>query len=364
MNILLVEPDYYTKYPPLGLMKLASYHRSLSNQVKMVRGTNSNPNFNPDRIVITSLFTYAWKPVHDAIKYYHGLFPDVEIEVGGIYASIMPDNIRSKFSFVEIHEGLHEEAEHYPPSYDILAEVEKWKDWDSSIIFTSRGCIRSCPFCIVPEIEGKIRPIPTNVWNYIYPRHKKIVLWDNNFLASPEWKIAIKALQETGLKIDFNQGLDARLIDEEKARMLADLKMPILRMAYDWTGEKKDITKAVNLLEKYGVKRRNIIFYTLYNFYDSTKSNGDTPNEFLAKLKDIQKLGCVSYPMRFEPPTSLKKNEFISPLWTKEQLEATAKARRIIGYGGAFPPYKGLIDKFENAKDFNDAFSLRHRKAI
>ncbi len=359
MKILLVEPDYYTKYPPLGLMKLASYHRSLGNQVKLVRGIASDLNFNPDRIAITSLFTYAWQPVHKAIEHYHSLFPDSKIEVGGIYASIKPDNIKSSYPFVDVHVGLHEEAECYPPAYDILADVEKWKDWDSSIIFTSRGCIRSCPFCIVPEIEGKIRSVAPDVQNYIYSGHKKVVLWDNNFLASPEWKKAIKNLQETGLRIDFNQGLDARLIDEEKARMLADLKMPMLRMAYDLTGEKKAVTNAVNLLEEYGVKRRNILFYTLYNFYDYTQSYGDTPDTFLARVKDILELGCVSYPMRFEPLHSLKKNQYVSPLWTAKQLEAIAKARRVIGFGGAFPPYEGLITKFKTAKDFNDAFSLR-----
>ncbi|HEY9246215.1 MAG TPA: hypothetical protein VIO11_05140 [Candidatus Methanoperedens sp.] len=358
MKILLVEPDYYTKYPPLGLMKLASYHRSRGNQVKLIRGINSDINLNPDRIEITSLFTYAWSPVHNVIEFYHNLFPDAKIEVGGIYASIMPERIRSFYPFVNVHVGLYEAAEHYSPAYDILIDIEKWKDWNSSIIFTSRGCIRNCPFCIVPKMEGKIRSVAPDVQNYIYPEHKTVTLWDNNFLASPDWKEVIKNLQETGLKIDFNQGLDARLIDEEKARMLADLRMPILRMAYDGIGGKKDITKAVNLLEDYGLKRRNILFYTLYNFYDSTKSNGDTPDVFLAKLKDIQKLGCVSYPMRFEPLTSLKKNQYISPLWTTEHLEAIAKARRVIGYGGAFPPYEGLIKKFENAKDFTDAFGL------
>lgn len=343
-------------------MKLASYHRSRGNQVKLVRGINSDLNFNPDRIEITSLFTYAWSPVHNAIELYQNLYPDAKIDVGGIYASIMSDRIRSFYPFVNVHVGLYEAAERYSPAYNILIDIEKWKDWNSSIIFTSRGCIRNCPFCIVPKIEGKIRSIAPDIQNYIYPEHKNVTLWDNNFLASPDWKEVIKNLQDTGLKIDFNQGLDARLIDEEKAIMLADLRMPILRMAYDWIGEKKDITKAVDLLAEYGVKRRNILFYTLYNFYDSTQSNGDTPDAFLAKLKDIQKLGCVSYPMRFEPLTSLKKNYYISPLWTSEHLEAIAKARRVIGYGGALPPYKGLIDKFENAKDFNDAFSLRPEK--
>ncbi|MCL7412626.1 MAG: hypothetical protein M8353_03290 [ANME-2 cluster archaeon] len=358
MKILLVEPDYYTRYPPLGLMKLASYHRSHGNQVKLVRGTNNNLHFKPDEIVITSLFTYAWKPVHEAIEYYHSLFPEAMINVGGIYASILPDNIKSSYPFVNVYVGLHDEAERYSPAYDILTDVEKWKDWDSIIVFTSRGCIRSCPFCIVPEMEGAIRSIPSDVWNFIYPGHKKIILWDNNFLASPDWKEAINNLQETGLKIDFNQGLDARLIDEEKASMLANLRMPMLRMAYDLVGEKKAVINAVNLLEKYGIKRRNILFYTLYNFYDDTQSFGDTPYTFLARVKDILELGCVSYPMRFEPLDSLKKNQFVSPLWTAKQLESIAKARRVIGYGGAFPPYEGLIKKFKNAKDFTDAFSL------
>lgn len=359
MKILLVEPDYYTKYPPLGLMKLVSYHRSKGDQVKLVRGLKTDLNFNPDKVKITSLFTYAWLPVHNTIEFYHGLFPDAKIEVGGIYASIMPDRIKDSYPFVNVHVGLYEEAELYSPAYDILLDVEKWKDWDSSIIFTSRGCIRNCPFCIVPKIEGKIRSVASDVQNYIYSDHKRVILWDNNFLASPDWKITIENLLETGLKIDFNQGLDARLMDEEKAGFLASLRMPMLRMAYDWIGEKKTIANAVDLLEEAGVKRRNILFYTLYNFYDPIQSHGDSAEMFLEKLKDIQKLGCVSYPMRFEPLNSLKKNQYISPMWTTEQLEAVSKARRVIGYGGAFPPYEGLIKKFEAAKDFNEAFRLR-----
>ena len=61
--------------------------------------------------------------------------------------------------------------------------------------------------------------------------------------------------------------------------------------------------------------------------------------------------------MRFEPLTSLDKNKFVSPLWTSNQLEMIAKARRVIGFG-AFPPYEGLIKKFINANNFEDAFSL------
>jgi hypothetical protein len=359
MKVLLVEPDYYTRFPPLGLMKLASYHRSRGNEVKLVSGTEENSNFHPDRIEITSLFTYAWKPVHSAIDFYHKRYPNAKIRVGGIYASLMPRHIKASFSFVSTHFGLFEEAERYLPAYDILLDTEKWKDWDSSILFTSRGCIRSCPFCAVPRLEGKIRSVVDDVEKYIFDGHKKVIIWDNNFLASPNWKKVIKKLKEMGMKIDFNQGLDARLINEENAKILSGIRSPMIRMAYDNIGDKKVITKAVNLLFSNGVRRRNIMFYVLYNFYNNSRSEGDTPYMFFERIKYIAELGCVSYPMRFEPLTSLEKNQFISPLWTTVELEMIARARRVIGYGGAFPPYKGLVKKFHNSKNFYETFKLR-----
>lgn len=363
MNVLLVEPDYYSKYPPLGLMKLASYHRSRGDKIKLIRGIDKNLNFNPDKILITSLFTYAWRPVHKAIESYHQQFPDARLEVGGIYASMMPGRLRSSFQFAEVHVGLHDAAEGYMPAYDILEDTDKWKKWDASILFTSRGCIRKCPFCIVPKIEGKIRSNIIDIPNYIYPGHKRIILWDNNFLASPTWKDALIDLKEIGLKVDFNQGLDARLINEENATLLSELKSPIYRLAYDFIEEKNNLMKAVDLLAENGIKRRRILIYSLYNFYGDAPSYNDTPESFLQKIKDILELGCVAYPMRFEPNDSLKKNQYVSRLWTAEQLEAVADARRVIGYGGAFPPYEGLIKKLKNAGGFDEAFSLYPAKS-
>ncbi len=249
------------------------------------------------------------------------------------------------------------------PAYDILLNVKKWENWDASIIFSSRGCIRKCPFCVVPKLEGMIRPCITDIQNYVYPGHKRIIFWDNNFFASPNWKKVLQDLNDLGIKVDFNQGLDARLIDDEKARMLADLKIPMLRMAYDYVGDKNSIMDSVELLSDYGVRRRNIFIYTLYNFYDSVnRLYNDTPEIFLMKIRTILQLGCVAYPMRFEPNSSLKKNQFISPNWTKEQLEMIADARRVIGFGGAFPPYEGLVKKINNSMGFHDAFGLRPLK--
>jgi len=118
VNRLLVEPDYYTKYPPLGLLKLASFHRSRGDQIFYVRGIKNEIDEKIRRIEITSLFTFAWKPVHEAIEFYHKMFPEAEITVGGIYATLMPDHIQKAFPFVKVFKGLHQKAEEYLPAYE------------------------------------------------------------------------------------------------------------------------------------------------------------------------------------------------------------------------------------------------------
>ena len=62
--------------------------------------------------------------------------------------------------------------------------------------------------------------------------------------------------------------------------------------------------------------------------------------------------------MRYQPPNTLKKDSYVAPQWTHEQLEMVATARRVIGFGGAFPPYEGIVKKFNKAKSFNEAFEL------
>jgi len=364
MKVLLVEPEYYTQYPPLGLLKLASYYRSRADSIKIVRGNNKIHDYIPDKIEITSLFTYAWKKVHDSIKFYHNLFPDAKIRVGGIYASLLPQRIKSAFPYVEVIQGLFHPADAYLPSYDMLEEVEKWKNWNKSILFTSRGCIRKCPFCMVPIIEGNIKPVIKNVSDYIYPTHKELIIWDNNFLASPIWKEMVHQIKDIDIKVDFNQGLDARLVNETVASEIADMKIKMIRLAYDTPSEKAPLTKTVELLNEYGINKRKILVYALYNFYHENNKIGDTPDELLERIKYISNLGCVSYPMRYEPLYSLEKNKYMSPLWKKEELEMVAKARRVIGFGGAFPPYKGLINKLTNADNFYEAFSLRDKNNV
>jgi len=344
MHVLLVEPRYYTQHPPLGLLKLAAYHRQLGDTVELVRngwGFVCKP---PHLIYVTSLFTYAWKPVHEAVRFYRVAFPKVPIILGGIYATLMPEHAELSGAD-EVRTGLVEEVEDLLPDYSLVPECK------ASVLFASRGCIRRCPFCAVPMMEPVLKA-RTSIASLICPGHGKVILWDNNFLGTPYWRDVVGELKELNLRLDFNQGLDARLITEEVARHLRGLRIYPIRMAYDVPQERRAVARAIGTLELVGFHKRDMIVYTLYNFRES-------PDEFLDRLRDLLEWGVVAYPMRFEPLDSLEKNKHIGPRWSAERLDMVARARRVIGYGGAFPPYEGLKRKFLDARSFEEAFGLR-----
>lgn len=343
MKILLVEPDYYTRYPPVGLLKLATYHKNKGDSVELVRGcvkTKHRPNI----IYVTSLFTWTWEPVWQAVKYYKNKFPKAKVYLGGIYASLMPKH--AKLSGADrIHVGILKKAENLIPAYDLIPE------WDGSIISTSKGCDRGCPFCAVQRIEGKINSCKNSIKKLIYPKHTRIVLWDNNFLQNPHWKNIMNELIESKKLIDFNQGVDARLINEDFVEKLSKMKLFCIRIAYDSKEVGESVKEVIKLIKSHGIRGRNIGVYVLYNFLDS-------PDDFFERVRNILKWGAVVFPMRFQPLDTLKRNEHIGPKWDKEKLETVAKFKRIYGFGGVFPPYKWLVNRFSRRSSFDSAFQL------
>lgn len=358
MHILLVEPDYYTQFPPLGLLKISSYHKSKGDTTELVRGCKLILK-EPDRIYITSLFTWAWKAVWEAVKYYKKIFPRAEVWLGGLYASLLPDHA-SQSGADYIYKGIFKEAEDLRPDYETLESSERWKNWDGSILFSSRGCNNRCPFCAVWRLEGALNSAKKSIKHLIYPKHTRIIFWDNNFLQSPYWRDICDELEEINKFVDFNQGLDARLITDEVAERLSKLKLNSgrgikIRLGYDNKRMGKFIEKAVERLKSNGIRGREIMVYILFNYEDD-------PEDFFERVKHSLNLGIVAYPMRYEPLDTLEKNTYISSKWTAEEIEMVQKARRVIGYGGAFPPYKALIEKFNNAHNFHEAFKLRPLK--
>ena len=349
-NILLVEPKYYSKYPPLGLLKLSSYHKRFGHNTELVKGATDNISNEPDIIYITSLFTWAWKPVWEAVEFYLKNFPDSELWLGGLYASLMPAH--AALSGVDpnhIFRGIFSEAEDLLPDYTLVPEWNK--RISGSIVFSSRGCIRSCPYCAVPLIEKSMNSVKHSIRHLIWPDHRKVIFFDNNFLASQTWRKILDEVEELNLGVDFNQGLDARLITEEVANRISRLKIDrFIRLSYDYIQMKPFVRKAIKLLKSQGISGRNILVYTLYNFTDD-------PDDFYARISDILKWGAVCYPQRYEPNQALYKNQHISPKWDAIRLNAVQRARRVIGSNGAFLPHEGMLTlKIQRFFTFDEAF--------
>lgn len=349
-HVLLVEPNYYSQYPPIGLLKLSSYHKMLGDTTELVHGITANVSRTPDITYVTSLFTWSWKPVWEAIQYYSKLFPRSKLWLGGLYASLMPEHAAlSGIDPKHIFRGIFCKAEDLLPDYDL---VPRWnKEVRASIIFSSRGCLRSCTFCAVPRIEGKMNSEKKSIKHLIWPRHKRVIFFDNNFLASSGWESVLDEIEELKLGVDFNQGLDARLVSDKVAKRIAQLRIdPFVRLSYDYQSMEPSVKKAISLLRSYGIDGRNILVYALYNFTDS-------PQDLFERIKKTLSLGAVSYPMRYQPTNTLTKNTYIAQKWDEIRLNAVQRARRVIGSGGAFPPYEGMLKvKVEKCSTFDEAF--------
>jgi pyruvate-formate lyase-activating enzyme len=128
----------------------------------------------------------------------------------------------------QVHVGAFEEAEGLMPAYDLVPE------WDGSIVFSSRGCDNRCPYCAVWRVEGSLNSCRRSIKGFVYPGHTRVILWDNNILQSPYWREVFDELvwfsRVRGIGVDFNQGLDARLLTDEAAEKLAEMRTLCIRL--------------------------------------------------------------------------------------------------------------------------------------
>lgn len=130
--------------------------------------------------------------------------------------------------------------------------------------FTSRGCIRKCGFCVVPAKEGYVRPVGDllDLWDGV---HRDIVLYDNNILALPEhFRLICEQAVANHLRLDFNQGLDHRLLNEDNIGMLKSLSHSEYRFSYDDPSYFKTVDSAITLLQQHGINR--CLWYCLVGY--------------------------------------------------------------------------------------------------
>ena len=99
-------------------------------------------------------------------------------------------------------------------------------------------------------MEGGLNSCKDSIRHLVYPGHNRLVLWDNNILASPSWQSIIIEAMELGIAVDYNQGLDAMLVTPAVAETLSKLKMPCVRLAYDFKAKGKYVKNAIELLKR------------------------------------------------------------------------------------------------------------------
>lgn len=171
--------------------------------------------------------------------------------------------------------------------------------------FTSRGCIRRCSFCAVPKIEGDLVELET--WP-IRP-----IVCDNNLLACSKAHFdkvvdSLKGVED----VDFNQGLDARLLTKHHAERLAELDCTV-RLAWDSTQTGNQFMTAYERLRKAHIPKSRIQCYVLIGF-------NDTPDDALFRLRTIWNMGIKPNPMRYNPLDAMVRDSYVAPNWTGKEL--------------------------------------------
>lgn len=249
MNICLVDVDGHN-FPNLALMKLSAWHKSQGDTVSWY-----DPLFSrPDKIYASKVFSFT--------PNYHN------------YAPGHPEPIRGGTGYNL--DALPSEIEAMQPDYSLYPR------FPAAYGFLTRGCIRKCPWCIVPKKEGYIHIV--NYIENIAAGRKEVVLLDNNFLAEDYFFVSsqLKTAAEMRLKLDFNQGLDARLVTEEIAMLLAACKWQRhIRFSCDTEAMLPHIRNAIGLLLEAGYKKE-VFVYVLAREVEET-------HERIVRLCEIDK---------------------------------------------------------------------------
>jgi len=371
-NILLIEPGYKNKYPPLGLMKIAQYHgpRGKQDNVRFIKGEDRSVLMTAwDRIYVTTLFSFEFQRISQSIDFalYVANGHAEKVFVGGIAASLMHPKFleEPKWRGIRFIKGLlggppaislqlddfAEELysdditgtpiEDLIPDYSILDQISyRYPVNDAYFAYASRGCIRKCSFCGVPKLEGDQRdtaPLTLLVRGVdeLYGVKKDLTLMDNNIAASPRFKEIIAEIRDLGFtpgsklsrgrvpvqrRVDFNQGVDARILckDPVYLRELSTICLKPLRIAFDHWGLRKPYEQSVRYAHQFGL--HELSNYMLYNFHD-TPADLYQRMRLNVQLNEDLNIRIWSFPMRYQP-TDLPNRSHIGEKWTRYQLRS------------------------------------------
>lgn len=284
-----------SRIPNLALMKLSAWHKKRGDSVKLF-----SPLFDSPELI------YASKVFTDTPDFEY--FPEgVPVVKGG--------------TGYDIHSELPPEVDSICPDYFLFPDCY-------AMGFTTRGCIRKCPFCVVPEKEGRIREV-ADIYQF-WTGQEHLMLLDNNLTAAPEhFALVVRQLIKERIVVDFSQGLDIRLITPDMAQLLAKVRLwKQIHIAFDNLSVESAVRSGVALLKENGVPPRKLMAYVLIG-YDTT------PEEDLYRVEVLRALKVDPFVMPFNRDDPYQKRFarwvnhkaiFMSTPWEKYMPSRKGKA--------------------------------------
>lgn len=251
MTIGLIDID--SKIPNLALMKISNYYKELGEKVEFVEDGKEY-----EKIYASSIFTRSKSECEKLIEKYGD-----KIEIGG--------------TGWDLKKELPIEIEKTRPDYDLYSAQEiarrmrgimtKERKLQKAIEivnagmgFTSRGCIRNCGFCFVPKKEGKFKDV-AEISDLINPKSNVLILHDNNLTADPYCIDKLNEIRDRKLIVDINQGCDVRLVTDEIAHALSEVKhLRSLHYAWDLMSFENQVMDGIKILSKYIKPYRHMCF--------------------------------------------------------------------------------------------------------
>lgn len=303
MKIGIIDADLLGRqkhrFPNLACEKISGYWKSKGAEVHLLLDYNFPEDF--DQIYISKVFTDTEVPEIPS--------NDMRIKIGG-----------TGFFFDQAP-NLHDEIEHHMPDYDLYNDwieeeivkaeseaiskgekfsrasyIKQFKEYtDYSIGFLTRGCFRKCEFCVNQKYDHVFTHSP--LAEFFDTNRKRICLLDDNFLGCPRWKELLQELIDTGRPFKFKQGIDERLLSDERCQLLFNSKYDgDFTFAFDNVEDYELIENKLRLIRKY-THTRAIKFYVLVGFKGIDEM--DIRDAF-RRIKLLMKYQCLPYLMRYQ----------------------------------------------------------------
>ena len=264
------------KFPNYALMKIARYYRNQGEQVEWADAMFGHY----DKVFMSKIFTFS----EDC-----GEVWDCEIERGG--------------TGYDLRKELPKEIDDCTPDYSIYPQLDNKIAYG----FLTRGCPNKCPWCVVPIKEGKVKPY-RDVEEIAIEGRTNLILMDNNILASDYGLEQIEKIIRKGYRVDFNQALDARLVTEDIAQLLAKVRwLSLIRFGCDTPKQIAECERAMAMIDRHREKPMQYLMYA--------RISGDMNEAYerLSYFRNNRKVRVVAQPFRdFNNPRQ------VIPQWQRD----------------------------------------------